>query len=136
MLGENAAALQTLQTAIAAREQFPAGGLEDRRAGVSAHTLEALALARLGRMAEARVLIAPQLAFERDLAGRNRGDATQCLELAQALYVASLTDPAHAAALRREALPPDRPPARPVPCAAQRHPLAHAGPADLSARTS
>lgn len=103
-LGDNAAALESLQAAVAAKKKFALGGTDEQRTLVVTQTLKAMALARLGRSAEARSLIEPQVAFERELAARNHGDVTQFLELAQALYVQSLADPAHAAALRREAL--------------------------------
>jgi hypothetical protein len=63
-----------------------------------------MALARLDRLAEARALIGPEIKFQRALGANNKGDVTQFMELAETLYVESLTDASHAAALRREAL--------------------------------
>jgi hypothetical protein len=103
-LGESAAAQRTLQTGVAARDKYPPGTLDQTRSTSMAKVLEALALIRLGRVAEARALIDPEIKFQRDLAGRNKGDATQHLDCAVTLYVDSLIDASHRAALRRESL--------------------------------
>ncbi len=112
-LGDYAAADRSLSAASAARAKYPPLGLDEQRAASYGRTLKALALVRLGRVADARGLIEPEVKFERGLAKENQGDVTQHLELAQTLYVESLTDKAHAASLQREAralieaLPPE-----------------------------
>jgi len=103
-LGENAAALDTLQAAAAARGKSPPGGLDEVRSLSVNKVLEAMAFARLGRRAEARALIEPEVKFQRELAARNKGDVTQFMDFAETLYVESLTDASHSVALRREAL--------------------------------
>jgi hypothetical protein len=103
-LGENAAALATLQAAAAARGNYPPGGLDEVRSVSVNKVLEAMAFARLGRLAEGRALIEPEVKFQRELAARNKGDVTQFMDLAETLYVESLTDAPRAVALRREAL--------------------------------
>jgi hypothetical protein len=103
-LGENAAALDTLQAAAGARGKYPPGGLDEVRSVSVNKVLEAMAFARLGRLAEARALIEPEVKFQRELAARNKGDVTQFMEFAETLYVESLTDASHSVALRREAL--------------------------------
>jgi hypothetical protein len=103
-LGENAAALDTLQAAAGARGKYPPGGLDEVRSVSVNKVLEAMAFARLGRRAEARALIEPEVKFQRELAARNKGDVTQFMDFAETLYVESLTDASHSVALRREAL--------------------------------
>jgi hypothetical protein len=103
-LGENAAALDTLQAAARVRGKYPPGGLDEVRSVSVNKVLEAMAFARLGRLAEARALIEPEVKFQRELAARNKGDVTQFMEFAETLYVESLTDASHSVALRREAL--------------------------------
>jgi tetratricopeptide (TPR) repeat protein len=61
----------------------------DVRAGVFERTLAALVKVRLGEAAQARALIEPALAFQRELAARNVDDPSQHLELAAALCVAA-----------------------------------------------
>jgi hypothetical protein len=63
-----------------------------------------MALARLGRAAEARTLVEPELKFQKDLSARNKGDTTQFTDYALTLYAESLIDASHRGALRREAL--------------------------------
>jgi hypothetical protein len=65
---------------------------------------EALVLTRLGRLAEAQTLFNPEMQFQKDLAAHNKGDTTQFMDYAQTLYVASLLDGSHRAALRSQAL--------------------------------
>jgi conflict system STAND superfamily ATPase len=103
-LGENAAALDTLQALAGARGKYPPGGLDAVRSVSVNKVLEAMAFARLGRLAEAHALIEPEVKFQRELAARNKGDVTQFMNLAETLYVESLTDASHSVALRREAL--------------------------------
>jgi len=103
-LGNYAAAEAAVRKGLDVRDQYPPGGTDEARILHNAKTIHALAVVRQGRTAEARALIAPVVQFERDLAAHNKGDVTQRLELAQVLYVQSLTDPSKQAALRRESL--------------------------------
>ena len=103
-LGDYPAAEAAAQKSIEVRDQYPVLGLDEARATQMVHALKALAIARQGRTAEAASLIGPVVEYQRGLAARNKGDVTQRLELAQALYVQSLTDRPRHAALRREAL--------------------------------
>jgi hypothetical protein len=63
-----------------------------------------MALARLGRPAEAAALLAPVLAGARERNTRNFDDQAERLDFAAALYAQALVDPAHRAALLDEAL--------------------------------
>jgi hypothetical protein len=103
-LGDYPATASTVQRALGVRDNYPKGGLDEARTLAFAKTLKAIGLARSDKLAEARELIEPQVKFDRDLAARNKGDVTQLLELAQALYAQSLVDPTRSGALRREAL--------------------------------
>ena len=120
-LGENAAALATLQAAAAARVRYPPGGPDEARSISVNKVLEAMALARLDRLAEARALIGPEVKFQRALGARNKGDVTQFMELAETLYVESLTDASRAAPRSPRV---DRQTTAAVSQTAQRHPLA------------
>jgi len=111
-LGDFAAVEQAERTALQehmARSQ----ALSDRREMAGMSTWLALALALAGRPAEAAKTIAPVITLERGLAARNHGDQGVPMDLAAALYVAGLTDPAKRTALLREAagllagLPPE-----------------------------
>jgi hypothetical protein len=103
-VGDNAAALAALQSAVAVRAKYPPGSLDEKRSLSMARIYEGLALARLGRAAEARTLVEPELKFQKDLAARNKGDTTQFTDYAQTLYVESLIDASRRGALRSEAL--------------------------------
>ncbi len=78
-------------------------GLAVERDEAELSTWLALALARQGRQKEAADTIAPVLKLHRELEGKNRSDAWLPLELALALYAQALAEPAHAAALLKEA---------------------------------
>jgi hypothetical protein len=96
-LGDYAAAARD---ANAAGERMRNGKLvkpfEQQREARS-RVLEALSLARLGQLAEARAAIAPALALERRLYARNKDHEMQRVELASALLAAGLADPAQRA---------------------------------------
>jgi hypothetical protein len=102
--GDYAAAEKAWQQATAVRGQYPVGGVDEERTAQLAKAWAALAIARQGRAAEAAGLVNPVVEYERGLAAHNKGDLTQRFELAQVLYVQSLTDKSRQAALRREAL--------------------------------
>jgi hypothetical protein len=103
-LGNYAAAEAAVRKGLEVRDQYPADDPSEKRDIQNARALNALTVARQGRTAEARALIEPVVQFERDLSAHNKGDVTQRLELAVALYAQSLTDPSRQAALRHEAL--------------------------------
>jgi hypothetical protein len=102
--GNYAASEAAVRKGLEVRNQYPVGGVDEARILQLAKALDALAVARQGRTTEAAALIQPVVAFERDLAARNKGDVTQRMELAQVLYVQSLTEPSRQPALHREAL--------------------------------
>ena len=103
-IDDNAAADRTLAAANAGRNKYESGDVNELRRASLGRTLRALAMLRLGKQTEARALIEPEVKFERDLAMENRGDVTQHFELAQTLYVESLTDQKRQASLQHEAL--------------------------------
>jgi hypothetical protein len=103
-LGDYAAAEHTLQAAVAVRDKYPPGGTDEQRATSLGKVMMALAMIRQGHDPDTARLIALEVKFQRDLAARNHGDATQDRELAITLFVQSLTDKPHRAALQHEAL--------------------------------
>jgi len=111
-LGDFAAVEQAERTALEEHKQR-SQTLGDQREMATMSTWLALALAREGRPAEAAKTIAPVVTFERALAAHNHGDQGVPEDLAAALYVAALTDPAKRTALLHEAaglltgLPPE-----------------------------
>jgi hypothetical protein len=111
--GNHGAVDRAVASAMASQAKYQSGNIDDRRTLTFARMIQALSLARLGREADSRALIAPEVSFERGLAAINRGDITLNLERAQVLYAAAQTDSAHRAVLKREAralvdtLPPE-----------------------------
>jgi hypothetical protein len=103
-LGDPAAALSAFQSTVEARSKYPPGDLSEKRSLSMTKVYEAMALARLGRGPQARTLLDPEIAFQKALAARNKGDATQFLDYAQTLFVESLVDASRRGALRSEAL--------------------------------
>jgi hypothetical protein len=101
--GEFAAAEHSAAKAVEGRKAAGTGATDDRRQLNELLTWLALAQVRQGHGSEAAQTIAPVVRFQRELAGRNRGDRWQPQELAAALYVQALTDPASRAALLHEA---------------------------------
>jgi tetratricopeptide (TPR) repeat protein len=85
------------------RSRLPQQTLVKRREDIDNAIYRAVALARLGRIDQARSLAQPSLALQRELYARRHDDAIQHLELARALYAAALADPAKAKALLGEA---------------------------------
>jgi tetratricopeptide (TPR) repeat protein len=102
--GAYADAEKPLRSATATRETWPVDNVEEKRALADAVTVYlAMALARQHRLGEAQATIAPVVAMHREFAAQNHGDNTQHIEMARALYAASLADPAHRSALLTEA---------------------------------
>jgi hypothetical protein len=108
-----ATAEREMRQVLALHEGLPWRTTADKRDAAMDRALAALAFARSGHRDEAQALIAPVLAFERELAARNRDDAYQRYELAVALYVAAIAGTGDAAAQLAEAnallagLPPE-----------------------------
>jgi hypothetical protein len=103
MLADYADAERAQREAIEARKKYLTEAVGDRRDIAEKSTWLAMAMARQGRMTEAAQVIAPVVAFHRELAAKNRGDQWQPVELAAALYAQALTDTTHRAGLLREA---------------------------------
>jgi tetratricopeptide (TPR) repeat protein len=102
--GEYAPAEAELRKAIDYRtNEIQPRNLEERREAMEDQTLLAALLARQGRQQDALAVIAPVLAFHRELASRHGDDQTQRVQMAQALYAAALADPSKAAPLLAEA---------------------------------
>jgi hypothetical protein len=89
--------------AMAIVEKLPIESDDDRRHRMEASVHLAWILAGEHRAADAAKVLEPAVRFDRELAARNHGDATQTGELAVAIYVEALTDPKRRAALLREA---------------------------------
>jgi hypothetical protein len=102
-LGHLAAAEKAWRGALAARQRVGAATDTGRRDRDQVTTVIALAVARQGRTAEAARTIAPVVGFLRQLAARNHGDRWLALELARALYVQALAEPARRVVLLSEA---------------------------------
>lgn len=101
--GDDTAAEKAMRDALAARTYFPSTNNADRREIAEVSTLLAMSLARQGRMAEAREVIAPVVELHRGLAAHNKDDQWQHLELAAALYASALANPSKSPALLAEA---------------------------------
>jgi hypothetical protein len=102
--GAYGAAEKAARDALVVRGQLGFNNNGDRRDGAEVSTLLAMSLARQGKLAEARAVIAPVLKFHRDLAAHNADDQLQREELAAALYAASLADAAKAPTMLAEAI--------------------------------
>jgi len=103
LLGDYAAAEQTLNEALEARTHWPMNTDDNRREQVEVSTMLALALIGERRTDEARRIIEPIVKYHRELAARNHGDEQQHVELARALYAQALVEPEHRAATLQEA---------------------------------
>jgi tetratricopeptide (TPR) repeat protein len=101
--GEFAAADASFAKAAEARKSAGVTAMDERRQLNDVLTWLAMAQAHQGRTADAARTIAPVVSWQRELAARNRGDQWQPKELAAALYVQALTDPAKRVSLLREA---------------------------------
>ncbi len=102
-LGNLAEAEAVQRKAMAIVEKLPIESDDDRRHRMEAAVHLAWILAGEQRTADAAQVLEPAVRFDRELAARNHGDATQTGELAVAIYVEALTDPKRRAALLREA---------------------------------
>jgi tetratricopeptide (TPR) repeat protein len=102
-LGDFAAADREATRVVAARTAMAPEDLGDVRAAMFERSLAALLRAQAGQREEARAMIEPVLAFERDLATRNVDDPTQRLELAAALCAAAITGTGDPGAQLKEA---------------------------------
>ena len=101
--GDFAAAERSLAQAVEERTAAGVGATDDRRQLETLHTWLALAQVRQGHTSDAARTIEPVVKFQRELAGRNRGDRWVPFDLACALYVEALSDQSKRAALLHEA---------------------------------
>ncbi len=103
-LGAFAAAEQAERVALRATQGAATYAFFDpRRTEGQVATWLSMALARQGKRAQAARTIDPVVTTYRRLEKQNHGDQWLPLEYAEALYAQSLTDPAHRAALLRQA---------------------------------
>jgi tetratricopeptide (TPR) repeat protein len=102
-LGDFKAAEEAERKALAARTSLGTEAVPDKRDLGELNTWLAMALAQQGKTTEAAQIIAPAVAFQREVAAKNHGDKWLPLELACALYAQALADPKHRAALLQEA---------------------------------
>ncbi|MBV8147429.1 MAG: hypothetical protein JO184_20720 [Gammaproteobacteria bacterium] len=101
--GDFAAAERSETKAAEARKAAGIDATDDRRWLGQILGWQALAQVRQGHTTEGAKTIGPVVKFQRELAAHNRGDRWQPYELACALYVQALTDPARHTALLHEA---------------------------------
>ena len=94
---------RVMRRSLQLRKELSDLSLEGQREVSVEQALAAMALARLGRAAEAQALIAPALKFQLELAARNREDPTQRLEFAKVLYAAAVAGAGDSKALLAEA---------------------------------
>lgn len=79
LLASYADAERAQREAIEARKKYLTEAVGDRRDIAEKSTWLAMAMARQGRLTEAAQVIAPVVAFHRELAAKNRGDqSTHC----------------------------------------------------------
>ncbi|HEY2189689.1 MAG TPA: hypothetical protein VGH48_14120 [Caldimonas sp.] len=98
-----AAAAQHVQWLASAHHDLPAMTMETQREQANDEAMSALALARLGRIGEARPLAVKALAFERGLHALGTDDQSHKVELALALVASAWVDPAQARMVLGEA---------------------------------
>jgi hypothetical protein len=93
---DDAAADADIQRALAVRERLPMRTLADRRDAGTQSVLAGMIAARLGRLQQARALIDPVVAMQRELASRpDNDDQIQRVEYAQALYASAIAGSPH-----------------------------------------
>jgi tetratricopeptide (TPR) repeat protein len=98
-----AAADRQLRWVAEARRELPSMTMESRRDNANELALQALVLARLGRVDEARPKAGQALAFQRELHAMATDDQMHKLDLALALVAGAWVDPARAGDLLAEA---------------------------------
>lgn len=101
--GDYPAAERDLRDSLAARANLPLASVADYREQAENFVYLAMSLAAQGKVTEAQTTIAPIVKLQRKYKAANRGDVTQYVELASALYAQSLCDAAHRTVLRQEA---------------------------------
>ncbi|HLJ37100.1 MAG TPA: hypothetical protein VKT54_01685 [Steroidobacteraceae bacterium] len=104
LAGDFAGAEHSEARAVELRKELGVDAMDDRRRLNVVTTWEAMAQVRQGRTEDAARTIAPVMKFERELAAKNHGDQWVAPDLAAALYVEALAQPARRAALLAEAL--------------------------------
>jgi hypothetical protein len=102
ILAEFDAAERSARAALAAKERWVLEPRADTRQKAALSTTIALALVGQGKLAEARQVVEPVVKLHRELAGVNRGDQIQKVEMAAALYAQALAEPGRRTALLGE----------------------------------
>jgi len=102
-LHDYAAAETAAREALRLQTGLPVQNMDDQQSIAFYQMFLAAALAREGRLAEARATIEPALALHRRIMTRGTEDLTEHLSWATTLYVAALADPAQAPKLLAEA---------------------------------
>jgi hypothetical protein len=103
LLGDYASAITTQRPAVETKKAVATDAVADRRDLAIKSTWLAIALAKGGRAEEAVQVVRPVVAFEREMAAKNLGDAWVSVELAGALYAEALADKTQSAAMLQEA---------------------------------
>ncbi len=85
------------------RAADPPGAVGTQRDLNEATAYLAAALAREGKLEEARTLVTPAVKYQRELVARNKSDVWLHFELARVLYAQACAEPARRAALLKEA---------------------------------
>jgi hypothetical protein len=94
--GDAAEAVAQMRLCLVQREKLPRHTAGDRQQAAEEASLYAVALARSGRVVEAREVIGPALRDLQEAERRNVDDNVQRAALAQALYASALADPTQA----------------------------------------
>ena len=102
-LGDYTTAEQAARAALEIVHSQPLFRGPEKRREARVVTIQALALARLGRADDARTLVEPIVKLERAFYARNHDSALQRLDLARALFVEGLVNSARRTELLREA---------------------------------
>ena len=102
-LEDYTASAASARSAIEHQSSLRAQRIDDKLAANRPPVAAAMALARLGKTAEAATILGPTLRLERDLYARNHDYERQRLDYATALYAHALAEPAARAASLNEA---------------------------------
>ena len=102
-LGDFAEALESARAGVELTRDPPRMRINDKLAGAQPVVIEAMALARLGRTADAAKILAPVLAMQHDYYARNHDFESQRFDYATALFAESLAEPAKRATSLAEA---------------------------------
>lgn len=97
------AAAKSAHVGAEVARRHPSGQTFDKERAAAPAVYEAIALAHLGKTADATAVLAPSLALHRELYRRNHDFEKQRLDYATALYADALADPSHRTASLEEA---------------------------------